>query len=363
MKIMRCPVAFALLLSLLVACSTIPRGFELTQDQVLVHQASGTVFPEHIGSFSRSHQANYNSEGTDISVNYQSQAPWLCNLDMYVFPSVTANGPIGMRNQHSDFVRSIVRMHPGVVVESDADVLVTQGGQSQHAKQATFIYSGSLGGVREKLFSILVEFEYKRWFLSYRMDTPVAAKGNAPDVLLEFIRVAPLPSKGYTLKTSDFFGLVWTGTPESVRAAITNGANVNAPDKNGKTPLMYAAGYSQDPELITILLDAGAEVNAREPNYGVTPLMFAAAANKSPEAVTLLLNAGADLKAESKGGVTVLMWAVAYNENPEVIVLLLKSGADPKVRNDAGKTAFENAQQIPSLKGTEAYRQLQEASQ
>ena len=155
MKILKCTMIFALLFSLLSACSTLPRGFEFTPDQALVHQASGTAFPEQIASFSRSFPVSYNYEGTDISVNYQSKGSLPSNLDMYVFPASNVNGPIGLTNQHSDFVRRIIERGGVVRLESDEDVQVTQAGELHAAKQATFTYSDVFGEVRQKLFSIL----------------------------------------------------------------------------------------------------------------------------------------------------------------------------------------------------------------
>jgi hypothetical protein len=48
-----------------------------------------------------------------------------------------------------------------------------------------------------------------------------------------------------------------------------------------------------------------------------------------------------------------------------VIVILLKAGGDAKAKDKTGKTAFDYAKSNYSLKvrGTDAYRQLQEASQ
>jgi ankyrin repeat protein len=78
----------------------------------------------------------------------------------------------------------------------------------------------------------------------------------------------------------------------------------------------------------------------------------------------MLLKAGADVKAQDKNnGLTALMYAAETNQNPEVITTLLKSGADAKAKDNAGKTALDYAQDNENLKGTDAYRQLQEASQ
>jgi ankyrin repeat protein len=62
----------------------------------------------------------------------------------------------------------------------------------------------------------------------------------------------------------DFFDLVKTGTSQSVQAAISKGADVNARDKYDRTPLMYAAEYNPNPEVITVLLTAGANAKAKD---------------------------------------------------------------------------------------------------
>jgi ankyrin repeat protein len=61
---------------------------------------------------------------------------------------------------------------------------------------------------------------------------------------------------------------------------------------------MFAA-QSGDPRTVTMLLEAGADVNARETAMGQTPLMFAAAHDRV-EVVKLLIASGADVAATSK---------------------------------------------------------------
>ena len=92
-------------------------------------------------------------------------------------------------------------------------------------------------------------------------------------------------------------------------------------------------------------------------------LMYAAGYNVDPEVITTLLKAGTDIKARDKDGMTAQMWAASKNENPEVIITLLKAGADGKAKDNEVKTAFDYAQDNEKLKGTDAYRQLQKASQ
>jgi uncharacterized membrane protein len=154
--------------------------------------------------------------------------------------------------------------------------------------------------------------------------------------------------------------------PEKITTWIENGANVNARDKHGRTPLMIAAVGTQNPEVITILVKNGADVNARD-EAGLTPLMFAARNNSNLEVITALIKNGADMNARDEGisplvksGMTPLMMAAAINQNPEVISFLIKNGADPKLRelSGLGLMAIDFAKNNPALKNTEAYNEL-----
>src|SRR5207247_9508179 len=75
-------------------------------------------------------------------------------------------------------------------------------------------------------------------------------------------------------------------------------ADVSSATTTGGVALHFAAA-SGSAETIEILLDHGADVNAREPQWGQTPLMFAAAAGRTG-AVKLLMARGADVRATAK---------------------------------------------------------------
>ena len=161
----------------------------------------------------------------------------------------------------------------------------------------------------------------------------------------------------------DFFALVRSGTPQEVQSAIDKGAKVTARNQYGWTPFMVAAYYNQNPEVITTLLKAGSDIEARDLDYDATALMWATEANQNLAIFTTLLKAGADVKAQDTSGDTALMWAAGHVGNPDVITALLKAGADARAKNRAGRTAFDYAQGNANLQGTDAYRQLQEASE
>jgi ankyrin repeat protein len=81
--------------------------------------------------------------------------------------------------------------------------------------------------------------------------------------------------RAFAQDQADFLQLVRTATPEQISAAIAQGADVNQYDRDGATPLMFAAACNPNPEAIGTLLQAGAKLDARNKD-GVTALMYAA---------------------------------------------------------------------------------------
>ena len=157
------------------------------------------------------------------------------------------------------------------------------------------------------------------------------------------------------------------GTPAKVRQIIEKGANVNEMGVDDRTPLMRAVL----PEVFSILIEMGADVNKKEPKASKTPLIFAVQKNKGPEVVSILLKAGADVNAKTERpdivefasqetqdnrgigagigmlqneGKTVLMFAVdKKNPDPKVITLLLEAGADVNAKDKRQRTALMEA--------------------
>ena len=124
-----------------------------------------------------------------------------------------------------------------------------------------------------------------------------------------------------------FEDLVQHGTPAEVQEAIDRGANVNQRDwNNGATPIVFAAQDNADPEVLEVLVLAGAKLDSRD-SRGETPLFDAARSNPNAEVTSFLLKAGARVEDRDKLGRTPLIEAARRNPNPEVIMTLLKAGA------------------------------------
>jgi ankyrin repeat protein len=98
-----------------------------------------------------------------------------------------------------------------------------------------------------------------------------------------------------------------SGDVAQVRELLAGDASlVNARDKDGSTPL-HCAAWKGHAAVAELLLEAGADVNARSQNehYGDTPLHAAAHGNQRAVA-ELLIAQGADVRAVSCNGRTPL---------------------------------------------------------
>ncbi len=198
---------------------------------------------------------------------------------------------------------------------------------------------------------------------------------------------------------ADFFDLAANGTSRDVQSAISRGADVHAREERGFTPLLVAAKDNEDPGVISVLLKAGADIEAVPDggDYKWTALMWAAQSNANPEVITALLTAGANDRVVDQDGFTPLLMAAEYNGNPEVITRLLKAGedvdqkdhygwtplmeaasrnhspgvvmalleagADAKARNNAGYAALDYGLYNHFLEGTEALERLETGSE
>ena len=99
--------------------------------------------------------------------------------------------------------------------------------------------------------------------------------------------------------------------------------NVHNPVQMQCFALMYAAGHNA-PECVRILLQAGADIDARD-EYGTTALYWAAAHNHA-ECVRLLLEAGAGTGDEESSNPLPI---ASEQDCRESVRLLLEHGADP----------------------------------
>jgi ankyrin repeat protein len=116
----------------------------------------------------------------------------------------------------------------------------------------------------------------------------------------------------------------------------------------GDTPLHWPS-HNNYAEIVTMLLEAGADIEAEEINcYGGKPLHWAS--EHAPASVRVLLSHGADVNSRNRkadsdfyGMTPLIMNATQKNDCSEVTELLIQAGADIRAVDAKGKTALQYA--------------------
>ena len=130
------------------------------------------------------------------------------------------------------------------------------------------------------------------------------------------------------MKQKPVVALARSTSAEEITRLIQEGADVNAVDSRGKTPLIYVAEYSKIPDVLRALIENGADINAVDES-GKTPLMHAADRHCDGD----------------------------IHSNPDALLVLIENGADVAIKVNNYR-ALDYADENWELKGTDAYKLL-----
>jgi ankyrin repeat protein len=106
------------------------------------------------------------------------------------------------------------------------------------------------------------------------------------------------------------------------------------------TPLAVAAGIGQE-TICSNLIASGANVNAQD-IVGQTPLHRALMSGLNTDIVPMLLQHGADITVKNKDGWTPLFNAV-FSDNTNTVLMLLQRGADATLKDRFGDSLLDLA--------------------
>jgi len=141
-----------------------------------------------------------------------------------------------------------------------------------------------------------------------RKNTPLHFAAGAKDsrILRRLIEAGAIVNKSDESGLTPLHRAAWN--KENIEILLAHGANINAVTVDGLTPLMIAViNPSCTKEIVQTFLSGRPNINAKDPN-GQTALIIAAKNTARPEIITLLLNAGANAKLEDNTGRTALDW-------------------------------------------------------
>jgi len=148
----------------------------------------------------------------------------------------------------------------------------------------------------------------------------------------------PLPSPERTQTL--LFDAARLGRTDVIPALLQAGADLEAADAKGHTPLILAS-YHGHRAATALLLDYGAGVDRPDATRGNTALM-GVAFKGYVDTARLLLDAGADPNVTNRAGQTPLMMAALFGHG-EIAELLTDRGADLLAEDVAGNTAVSVA--------------------
>ncbi|GIG71268.1 ankyrin repeat domain-containing protein [Phytomonospora endophytica] len=242
------------------------------------------------------------------------------------------------------------------------------------------------GLVREDRAWYTVGYDEGQWYIVVDLDEAAASgdpltyrvdhEGDEPVPWAETLseRLAGIKVKRPPAAKYAFIRSCAVGDIEAVRAGLAAGASLGPVNDTGITPLHMAVFTGRSVELVELLVEAGADVNAavvreipslhtfvekerlfgREYRVGDTPLTGALdgfdwrahdAAPIAAELVRILLEAGADPNVSDKYGNRPLpqMASARSPELVEVVRMLLAFGAEVGTEGGGGRTPLDSA--------------------
>jgi len=148
------------------------------------------------------------------------------------------------------------------------------------------------------------------------------------------------PSSEETAAYTDLHAAVVRGSMSEIERFVRDGADINARDGFGRTPLMVAA-YRHDVAVARALIDLGANVNALE--YRSYDVITIAAVQNDLEMLNLAVASGGNARAiTSPYGGTALI-AAAHLGHVEAVEALIAARAPVDHVNNLGWTALLEA--------------------
>lgn len=189
-------------------------------------------------------------------------------------------------------------------------------------------------------------------YCAFLPDSPTVARIGR--LLLERNADAMMPTDSAAYRLTPMHLAAMNGHGDLIQLLLARGAEVDALDGQGATPLWRAATSPfENRDVVRGLIQAYANVNklntaapAQDPNSLLgSSILAAAISSHNLDTAELLLQNGANANLVDAHGKTPLMYAVANND-ADAVILLLRFKADPNHAGQLGRTAMEMAHNL-----------------
>jgi ankyrin repeat protein len=256
----------------------------------------------------------------------------------------------------------------------DAAKLLVEAGADVKAAKNDGITALHLAWHSEAVVRLLLErgadVDAKTQVGSTPLFVAASANGTA-GVVAQLLERGADPNAAENRGVTPLIAAASVGNTAVAKLLLERGANATAYasgiGQKTATPLMGAA-HNGDVELARLLLARKPDLNVKSPDndatvknglvaFGDLTALHLATAAASPDLVKLLLDAGATVDPRDVRGLTPLAWAVATDRpQPRIVRLLLEKGADASIASKDGENArdwarkYNNPVVLPELK-------------
>jgi tankyrase len=148
-----------------------------------------------------------------------------------------------------------------------------------------------------------------------------------------------LESQGIDLNKDEFFKALLNGNKEIIDLFVRSNFNIRIQDDQGNTPILIAMkrGYTI---IAHILINAGADMDASD-RMGITPLMLVCGKSTQnyKEIAEMFITKGVAINVQDRLGYSPLLLSLSGG-SAEIAELLIEKGADVNAKTKHGDTAL-----------------------